>query len=378
MNIKINKEKNNPLLDAYDNNDLDKFRSLIADGANVNCIDTMGNSLISAVVRNPDTGDNREFFNILMENNTHLDPIGKSPNLLYIAVFYKRIFFFDELLKRGINIDKRNIKNILDVAREPIIFEIMKTQEYHFLDSILNKKIDVEIYNNNHDTVINNFIRTYKGSITKEQKLDVLHRFVNLGANINERGQNGLQPIHCIARIKSNYFFDEIFDKNLNIDLNSRDMHGNTALIYAVKFDNFTGAKKLIENGAAVNIYNSKNQSAFFLSIITGNEKIFNLLLKNNVVISTIDKNKCNILHHIIEHEFQKNTKEKIQKNNKLFKYCQKIIDKHPELLFAKNNNNESPINLMEKNKTNTYMTNFFNQAVKNIKLSKNNDGNNI
>ena len=363
MNIKIDKQRNNPLIKAYKDLDIDKFRQLIEDGANVNCLSNTGHSLINLVVQEVESPINRKFFLILMKNNVHLEPIGKSGNLLYTALVYRREFFFKELILQEINIDAKNKNSFSDRTREHIIFESMKTGDYYFMDLILNKKLITEFPGKYIDTALTAFIRLYEKNFTKKESVDILQRFIALGEDTNERGDNGMTPIHCAVKYKADHLLDVLLEDSCGTQLNSRDILGNTALIYAVLEDNFDMAKKLIEKGAALNILNGDEESALFLSMVHRCGKIFNLLLDNNAHLLDIDKKGNNILHNMIYHEWAGYT---ISIN-----WYEKIITRYPELVFAKNKHGETPIDSLTIGNTSHHNKKFINSLVEKIDKSK-------
>ena len=369
MNIKIDTQKDNPLIQSYQDGDINKFRQLIKDGMNVNCIDNNNFSLIYLVISGQEDSVNKEFFNILMENNVHLNPIGRSGNLLFPALVMKRKFFFKELLDNGIDIDARNKNSNSDYYREHMIFQIMKAGDYYYIDLILNKKLTTCITNKYGDTILTGLINFYSKYFSNEQSADILRRFIDLGEQVNERGQNGMMPIHYVAIYKLNHLLDVLLEDSADTDLNSRDMMGNTALIYTTSKNNFEATKKLIKKGANLSILNAENESALFLSIKNGCEKIFNLLIDNNAAVLTIDKNGNNILHRLILLEWSDHILDA--------KYYKKIINKHPELLFKKNKDEKSPIDLLAMSNDNHRNKKFINSLVGKLDKFKftNNEG---
>ena len=357
MNIKINTQNYNPLIQSFENRDLNKFRLLIEDGMNINCTNHDGISLIALVVRAKEDDINKEFFNILMKNNVRIDPIGKSPNLLITTLLFQRYFFFEKLVNAGININTRNKNCPSDRFRDAVIFEILNTGKFNFVDLILNQKINLSISDKYGDTVLINFIKFNASRFTKEQSVSILRRIIDSGDNTNDRGADGMMAIHCAVYYELNYILDVLLEDKSCAELNSRDMLGNTALIYTASNNNFEGTKKLIEKGADLNIFNAKNESALFLSIVYRNENIFNLLLDNNAAIADIDKKGNNILHKMISYEWYGRILN--------IKCYEKIINKHPELALKKNNDGKTPIDLLTKGNVNHHNKRLINSFIK-------------
>ena len=341
MKIKIDTQTDNPLIQSYLNNDLYKFNQLIKDGANINCVNQIGNSLISMVIVGDESEDNKKYFDILMENNVCLDPIGQSTNLLYLSLLFGNKFFFEKLLDGGISINAVNKNSESYYLHHPVIFEIARRGEYGFFDLILNKKLTPGITDRNNDTILTHFIKYSVRNFTKDQSIDILRRLIEMGEDINERGHNGCMAIHNVVGIESKHILDILLEEKYNIDIDSRDMWGNTALILASFRNDFESVEKLIKRRANMNIINGKNESAFFLSIVCRCEKSFDILLDNNAAVVDIDKDGNNILHKLISYEWTY-----FSINIKIY---EKIINKHPELLFAKNNDGKTPLDLLTR-----------------------------
>ena len=361
MNVKVDTQENNPLIESYMNDDLDKFRQLIMDGANVNCLSNQGVSLMELVIRNEENSLNKKFFDILIENNVSLYPIGVSPNLLFIALYYDRKFFFKKLLDLGINFEMRN--NKLISHQDHIIFEIIRMGEYYFMDLILNEKLRIGITNHKGDTVLTNFIKSSDIHFTKKQSVDIFRRLIDLGEDVNDRGNYGRVPLHYVVSYRAHHFLDLLLEDGSGIELNNRDMEGYTALTYAVINENFIAIKKLIDKGVNLNILNGKNESALFFSIVHDKKRIFNYLVSKNAAVNDIDKDGNNILHKMISNEWNHGIMD--------MKYYEKIINKHPELIFTKNKKGESPIDLLTINNSDHYIKKNIYKIIEKLDKSK-------
>ena len=373
MLITFNLKCHNPLIRSYLKNDIKKFRQLIDDGININSNDGFENSLISFVVSNIaeiSDEDNNKFFDILMENNVLIEQIDGAGNLLYWSLLYENKYCFKKLIDSGIDINSHNYYISPENGGEPIIFYTIDVMDSYYLNLILNKDLDINVRSRRlDDTILNDFIKTH--SILKdEENLKIFQRLIDLGADINDRGDSGMQAIHCIALSEKNCLFDILFNGKMNYEINSRDANGDTALMCAVKFDNFDGTDILIKKGAFINVHNSNGKSPLHFSIMNDNDRIFDLLLKNDAVALTVDKNDCNILHNII----QTNWKNEEKYN----KYYEKIIKKQPNLLFSKNKDGKTPIDLLDKIKTNNPKKEFFENIAKKLNNKKTNDNKGI
>ena len=360
MNIKFDTQDNNPLVKSYLDDDMDKFRQLIKEGMNVNCYYNCNNTLISLVVSNHSRipyNRNNDYFDILIENNVSLEVPENCTGLLSFAIFRDNKYIFKKLIENKININSQDdFKNYN--SGEPIIFEAIEKGEYYYLDLVLNKNLYIDARSEIDETILNEFIKS-KSNLSIKNDIEIFQRFIDLGCDVNDRGYMSIQAIHCIAFTGKNYLFDVLFNGKTEVELNSRDGQGNTALILAIVFSNFDAVDTLIKKGSAINIYNSNGHCPLFTSIIYDNDKIFNLLLENNAATLTIDNNNNNILHNMIQNKWEY--------GDGYQKYYEKIIEKHPELLFAKNKNGKTPIDLLPKNKSKNKKEQRKNEFFKNI-----------
>ena len=357
MNIKTDRQKNNLLIKSYYDNDIDKFRELIKDGADINCLDNDGYSLIALVVSGQSRIENDEFFNILIENYVNIKPIKNAPLLLHLAILVKKRYYFDKLMELGINVNYINY-SYDNNSNTHIIFDAITDGEYYHINTILNKGIDINIRSKIDEPILNHYIRHCEFKLTEKEQIDIFKKFIDLGADINDRGFKGMQAIHCATFYKKNKLL-KILIKNKNIQLDSRDRYGNTSLYYAVKSNNIDNVKTLIKNGARTHLYNSQNDCALFYSMEHHYKEIFDILIDNNAAALSVDDRGCNILHEMIDYEWYGEMSFE--------KYYKKIIDKHPELLFQKNNDGKTPLDYLDKENKNHCRKNFLNKIANNI-----------
>ena len=168
-----------------------------------------------------------------------------------------------------------------------------------------------------------------------------------------------MMPIHWSIRLGLDDIFDILLQNNTKTQLNSRDEKGNTALIYTAIYNYFEGMKKLIDKGADLNILNGEKHSAAFISIMTNKDKNAALLIDNDASITNIDENGNNILHNMILHEWDVSILK--------IKQYEKIINKHPEMAFVKNNDGKTPIDLLTRGDRNHHNKRLINSFLKKV-----------
>ena len=168
-----------------------------------------------------------------------------------------------------------------------------------------------------------------------------MEKFLKLGADPNKMGRNGNQPIHYLSMKKSEqYLFDILFEKSNNININAKNMYGNTPIRLAAKNDNLPGIKFLVKKKADLNIMGNFNYTPITSAAVFDNFKIFNYLLDAGANLLILDQDKNNILHKI--------AKSKRYKNKKHDKYIERISQLHPELIDMKNINDKTPKDILE------------------------------
>ena len=153
MNIKNSNQKNNDykLIDLYLNNELDKFKKLIDDGANINFVDFHHKSLISIVIENRfNITRNKEFFDVLIDAGVSLSQIGLEKGLLSLAIVQNEIYYAEKLLKNGINVNQRGICNISNHSVHkrtfpPAIFDAVYFGKQQSVDLLLKYNADLQI-----------------------------------------------------------------------------------------------------------------------------------------------------------------------------------------------------------------------------------------
>ena len=365
MKIKIDRQKNNPLIQSYYDNDIDKFRKLIKSGANVNCVNNTGCSLIELVITHDCLSESCEFFDVLMENKVYLCKIGDAQNLLYLAMMHKRRDYFNKMLDSGIDINWYKPLSYNGLSYNPIIFDAVSFGKDYYINLLLDKGVDISGTTNFGDPILVHHITCCKTKFTKKIGSELLLRFIDSGADLNERGYNDMSPMHCTIFNGLNHLLEILLDNSVGLELNIRDSKGNTALIYATIHNNPCAVKMLIDKGAILNISNVHNETSLILSVKNNKFEIFNLLLENSSCISSVDKNGCNILHYMIEYD------KWIWKDEEIQKYYVKIIEKYPDLMFVKNKKGETPMDLLYSNQKNNRMKKVFINSMKNINNSK-------
>ncbi|MEO0202771.1 MAG: ankyrin repeat domain-containing protein [candidate division WOR-3 bacterium] len=99
--------------------------------------------------------------------------------------------------------------------------------------------------------------------------------FINKGADINIKNNNGKTPLHIAVENEYEDIVKLLLEKN--VDVNIKDNEGNTPLHKAVKNGNYFIIKELLKFGADKNIKNNEGKTPFDLAKELGDDEILKL-----------------------------------------------------------------------------------------------------
>ena len=344
MDIAIDQHANNQLIEAYKSRDIDKFCELIESGANVNCLNEDKKSLISIIITEDYYNDSVKFFDKLIESNVYLGQIGIEKGLLSLSAELSDSYYLNKLLKtKNININSLGVYGTERKRYGPVIYEMMRKGEKKNVDLILQNNIDLGVSNEWGTPLLNFLITSCLKSFNSKEMKSLFKNLIDQGYDVNSRSINGMQILHCLVIYDQNNLLEYLLNMNLNIDLNSRDKIGNTALLYAAELGCNKSAKILIEKKANLNIINTDGESALLVSARYDNNKIFEMLMNSSSDLTIGNKNKNNVLHLMASNY---SSRDNMRKFNKYFKI---ILKKHPSMLYDKNINGATPLNIIEE-----------------------------
>jgi ankyrin repeat protein len=126
---------------------------------------------------------------------------------------------------------------------------------------------------------------------------EVINTLIDNGANVNiidEDGKTALDYFKEYEKYRINFLVNRNGYKNIQTKLqpakvDARDEHGRTPLMRAAESGQIDEMKKLIENGADVNLGNKAQKTALTSAIQSGQTEAVNYLLKNNADITLKD-----------------------------------------------------------------------------------------
>ena len=352
MKLTAKSKNTNELWNAFDNDDIFKFRKLIKDGYDSTHPNSKGCSLIEHILwdgRNLDK--NIKFFDELINNNINLKPIIKQKFLLSIAFSNKdmdSIHYVKKLLEFNTGINSFGVglnRYGSSLGFDPVIFYAIS--KFHnsgwrnLFNILLEKNPDLEYCDRRGDTVINHSIHYH--DMENNYIYSLIDKLIKHGADPTQRNySDGFNSLHklCISYETKYPMYKKLISLFLKhgCDINSLTPYCETPLILAVSSYNFHIAKVLIKNGADIDIADQQGKTAIFHStLIAENTYIFDLLFENNAKLDHISNNGNNILHFLLNADIYKKH------------FYEKILGKNPELLFMKNKDGKTPIDLAKQ-----------------------------
>ena len=128
----------------------------------------------------------------------------------------------------------------------------------------------------------------YRGNYTIFKKL------LDNGANLNTNNITGLNLLHLATQENRINIITALMEKYI-FDINKQDNHGNTALHWAVYFNNQQCIDYLIHYNININIMDNNNCTAMDIAVKRENENLI-VKIKNSLTIQYLDsENKQNI-----------------------------------------------------------------------------------
>ena len=202
------------------------FNLLIKYGADVNTKDNDGASLLDISYR-PSTAlvQNREMFKVLVENGFDLESRIKA------GEHYPEDYDYTPLMIAALRNDYDMVKFLVEKGAD---VNAKTHSEYSSVVTPLLLSLDYEHIEFRYDE--NSFVAEY---------------LINNGADINVKNNHGETPLMYASKLHNIKVVELLIQKGA--DINAFNNYGNTALIYGV--NNLETVKLLVENGADVNFY---------------------------------------------------------------------------------------------------------------------------
>ena len=343
-----------PLLESYRKGDIDEFRNLINSGANINFRTNKSRSLIRIVISNhneiPDE-KNRQFFNELLNAGVYLEKLdeGNSP-LLASMVETDEIYYMEELLKRGVEIN--NEYEYVDYynmyRRMPPIFRAVKECPIEKIDLLMSYKPNLKIKDSLRSSLLHELIgHNIKNS---DQIMSIL---LSAGADPNALNYDKESVLHKLSRGAGKSEIDnykKYFDILLkyNADINIKNKRGDTPIMCACKHNNKWAMKILAERNASFTEKNNAGMNCVMHAAHHRRYDMLNFFEVKGVDFSDCDNEGQNAAHYIVS--IKRNPR-----NSDIGVEKMKFLKKHYKLLLVKDDYDQTPLDIIKSNHTNSY-----------------------
>ncbi|OUM65276.1 hypothetical protein PIROE2DRAFT_7737 [Piromyces sp. E2] len=228
---------------------------------------------------------NFKLVKLLVENGADVN--GKDINgltALYYTIFLnkKYINIVEYLLNHGANINE-----IINNQNETVLFYAVKYSNETIVKLLVDNGADI-----NHKNKDNNIPL---GTVTYKNKgANFFEMLINKNVNFEELNKNNgnsifLNSLSNFNKTLFNYIMDIMDMGDIEIDINHRGFHQNTAMIYAVRTNDIEIVSRVLEKSPDINIKNDKLETPFTLAVEKRNYKIMKLLIENGAEIDNLN-----------------------------------------------------------------------------------------
>jgi ankyrin repeat protein len=130
---------------------------------------------------------------------------------------------------------------------------------------------------------------------TKQGDCDQLHKYLNMGADVNARDESGLTPL-IWASVKGNAYAAQILLER-GANANARNSLGDTALMWASIMGHEPVVELILENNADVNFKSKKNGvTALMAAAAKGHDDVVRILINHGAEVDLKDSNQNSAL----------------------------------------------------------------------------------
>ena len=328
-----------PLHEAVRYGRVDIARLLLASGANVNAMDSIGKTPILLIIPSAAQQNMYPLLLVHKANVNQKDMYGDT--VLHVATMANvPVNTLSLLVSNGASVNERNKEGVTPLAlaietRHPeqvkfysksgadIYAEDMKgnTPLTKALESDSRKMLETLITGSNIAATDSSGNTALHIAIEKDAPLDYIRYLVDAGSDVNARNKNGDSVLFVTVQKNRRDAGDLLLEKNADIfatntqndsplrlaltqggevqdwlitskTLNSTDGSGNTPLHYAAEWHLNGAIIALIQKGAKVDAVNGNGESAIYSAVRGGDDSpsTINVLVSNGLVIDSRNK----------------------------------------------------------------------------------------
>lgn len=272
---------------------------LLENGAKTNITDDKGNTIINFAAASGQA--NTAVYDILTKYDAELikktNPNGA--NALLLAAPYDKDFkLMTYFQSKGLDI------NSVDKAGNGIFNYAAKTGHIALMNSLLKKGIK------GTDEA---FIFAANGTRGSANGIEVYKYLERIGLNPNVSNEEGITPLHVLAsRSKDLEIINFLLEKGL--DVSTKDLKGNNAVMNAASRNDLIVVKTLVEKLKTINTINKHGQSALSLALKGNSPDMVTYLIEKGYDTTIIDADGNNLVYYLVESYSKRNKEQFIQK----------------------------------------------------------------
>jgi len=338
MDVNVRDEGNNYLINyAIILNDVDLVAQLIHMGAKLDITDNDGRSILYIPIK----FNYAEMLNIMVYfNNTNIgiplfDIRDKNGNIpLHYAIIHNNLYITKKIIELGsdLNIQDKKGYNALHLA-------------------IIHKRPDIIDLILDNDVKIN--AKTLEGETALHiacniQDVNIIEKLINKKIDINIQDYNSeFTAMHQIAILGNLHLLKLLLDNDtITVDQNIQDYYGNTPMHYLLSDQHFECVEYMINNktnyNLNLNLYNVHGEYPIHILLDLLNDDNSNNINKKIIEIF-IEKSALNFKNA------DGNTPLHYLCKNNIWRNYSNILSKKKLNIFAKNNDNERPIDYIKQ-----------------------------
>jgi ankyrin repeat protein len=286
------------IFSAIRTNDLDRIRSLIKAGVNLDIVDTNHQSAFIVALQ----AGHREMSKLLLFNSSKLDtPDSNNDRPIHIAARNGYLNIVLDLIR--INVDINAQDNLGNTA----LIIATRHDDKNMMNLLINNNADYSIKNKKSqsapqlaqilDLKIAKSVFVKQGiELPKQNKGYAKVDIADFQLTTGKSGSlyKGWPLLNIASLLGETAIVSQLLDQDANIQ--ATDASGNSAMHRAASKGQREAVKLLIKHGGKINAVNNRKETPLYLAAASGHKKTVNLLVKNGADTSIIAKNKTSPL----------------------------------------------------------------------------------
>ena len=295
------------IFSAIRTNDLDRIRSLIKGGVNLDIVDTNDRSAFIVALQ----AGHRDMSELLLFNSSRLDaPDSNNERPIHIAARNGYLSIVSDLIRINVDI------NAPDHLGNTALIIATRHEDKNMMNLLINNNADYSIKNKKSqsapqlaqilDLQIAKSVFVKQGIELPAQnegyaKVDI----ASFQQSISKSGSpyKGWPLLNIASLLGDTAIVIQLLDQK--VDILATDSSGNSAMHRAAGKGQLEILKLLIKHGGNINAVNNRKETALYVAAASGHKKTINLLVKNGADTSIITINKTSPLSVAISNGHQ-------------------------------------------------------------------------